>query len=297
MERRELVGGVGATAAMVLVGSSVAAASALVDYPIAGGQALRYGVAAALLFALTRTGLPRVTGGQIVRLVALAASGLAGFNAFLIAAVRETDAANVGVIVGTVPVALALAGPLLEGRPPSPRVLSAAVVVVAGTVAVQWSGGAMSRLGFALSLGALACEAAFSLLAVPLLVSLGPLAVSAYACLFAAPMLLVFGVVLEGEDALPLPSAGEATALGYLAAMVTAAGFVLWYSGVQRLGVDRAGLFAGILPVSALLSAAAIGASAITPLRLVGALAVGLGVTIGMTAPRRGIRTVSKADA
>ena len=41
VERRELIGSLEATAAMVAVGSSVAAATALVTYPIAGGQALR----------------------------------------------------------------------------------------------------------------------------------------------------------------------------------------------------------------------------------------------------------------
>jgi drug/metabolite transporter (DMT)-like permease len=84
-------------------------------------------------------------------------------------------------------------------------------------------------------------------------------------------MLLAFGLLLDGAAVLALPSLQEVAALGYLAAMVTAAGFVLWYSGVDRLGVERAGLFAGILPVSALLSAAALGSSEITPLRLVGA--------------------------
>jgi drug/metabolite transporter (DMT)-like permease len=145
----------------------------------------------------------------------------------------------------------------------------------------------MSLLGLALSLGALACEAAFSLLAVPLLTSLGPRAVSTYACLFAAPILLASGLLLDGAAVVALPSLEEGAALGYLAAMVTAGGFVLWYSGVDRLGVERAGLFAGILPVSALLSAAALGSSEITPLRLVGALVVGSGVTAGMTMRER----------
>lgn len=287
MERREAIGSTEAAIAMVLVGSSVAAVSAVVAYPVAGGQALRYGLAAALLLALANGRLPRITGLQALRLVALAATGLAGFNAFLIAAVREADAASVGVIVGCVPVVLALAGPLLERRAVSPHVVGAAVVVAAGAALVQWNGGEMSLLGLTLSLGALACEAAFSLLAVPLLASLGPLAVSAYACLFAAPMLLVCGLVLDGAGALPLPSGEEASALAYLAAMVTAGGFVLWYSGVERLGVERAGLFGGLVPVSALVSAAAIGAAQITALGLLGVIAVGAGVSGGMAARRR----------
>jgi drug/metabolite transporter (DMT)-like permease len=187
---------------MVAVGSSVAAATALVAYPIASGQALRYGLAGALLVAFARGRLPRLTGRQTVRLLALAATGLAGFNAFLIAAVREADAGSVGVIVGCVPIALALAGPLLERRAVRPRVVAAAVAVSAGAAAVQWAGGSMSLAGVALSLGALACEAAFTLLALPLIATLGARSVSAYACLFAVPLLLAMGLVLDGRGLL-----------------------------------------------------------------------------------------------
>ena len=282
MERRELIGSLEATAAMVAVGSSVAAATALVTYPIAGGQALRYGLAGALLVAVARGRLPRLTLGQVARLLGLAASGLAGFNAFLIAAVREADAGSVGVIVGCVPVALALAGPLLERRAVRSRVVAAAVVVSAGAAAVQWAGGSMSLAGLVLSLGALACEAAFSLLAVPLIASLGPRSVSAYACLFAVPLLLAFGLALDGRDALPLPSLEEAGALAYMAVVVTALAFVLWYSSVERLGIERAGLFASVLPISALLSATVIGASSLTLIGLLGAVVVGVGVTVGV---------------
>ena len=122
MERPELVGSLEATGALVAVGSSVAAATALVAYPIAGGQALHYGLAGALLVAFARARLPRLTRRQTVRLLALAATGLAGFNAFLIAAVREADAGSVGVIVGWVSIALALAGPPLERRAVRPTV-------------------------------------------------------------------------------------------------------------------------------------------------------------------------------
>jgi drug/metabolite transporter (DMT)-like permease len=140
----------------------------------------------------------------------------------------------------------------------------------------------MPPAGFLLSLGALGCEAAFTLLAVPLIASLGTRSVSAYACLLAVPLLLVSGLALDGRDALPLASLEEAGALAYMAVVVTALAFVLWYSSVVRLGVERAGLFAGIVPISALLSATAIGESSLTLVRLLGAAAVGAGVTVGV---------------
>ena len=123
------------------------------------------------------------------------------FNVFVVEGVRETDPATVGVIVGCVPVVLALAAPLLERRPVSGRVLVAGVVVSLGAAGVQWADGGITWLGLGLALGALACEAAFSLLAAPHLERLGPLAVSAYACLFALPLLAGWSLVAGGPGA------------------------------------------------------------------------------------------------
>ncbi len=247
---------------MILVGSSVAASSLVAGYPILAGQAARYALGAAVLAALARGRLPRPRPAEIPRLLALAATGLARFNIFLIGALREAEAGSVGMIVGCVPLALALLGPVLEGRAPSGRVVIGALLVSAGAVVVQWSGGLMSPTGLALSLGALACEAAFSLLAVPLLATLGPVGVSTYACVTAAVMLLAGAVGVGGAAAFRLPTPQEAAAFGYLAVVVTALAFVLWYSGVRRLGVERAGLFAGLVPVAALVTSAAVGAAA-----------------------------------
>jgi drug/metabolite transporter (DMT)-like permease len=164
----------------------------------------------------------------------------------------------VGVIVGCVPIVLALAGPLLAHRAPVARVVAAALVVTVGAAVAQGVGDS-TLAGFLLSLGALVGEALSSLLAVSLLPRLGPVVLSTYVCAMAAGGLGVAAVLVDGDQALPLPSAEEGAAIAYLAVAVTAIAFVAWYSGVQRLGVDRAGLFAGLIPVSTLFCAAAIG--------------------------------------
>jgi drug/metabolite transporter (DMT)-like permease len=270
-----------AALALALVGSLVAAADFVEGYPLSTGQALRYAVAGAVLLVVARGRLPRLDRNEAVGLVALAATGLVLFNLFVIEGVRETDPATVGVIVGCVPVVLAIAGPLLERRPLSGRVIVAAVVVAAGAAGVQWAGGGITAAGLLLALGALGCEAAFSLLAVPHLKRLGALAVSTYACLFAVPMLALWSLLAEGPS-LPVPDAGQAVALAYLAVGVTVLGFVSWYSAVGILGVERAGLFAGVLPVSALVFSAALGVAEFTPGRLGAVAVVALGVTLGV---------------
>jgi drug/metabolite transporter (DMT)-like permease len=280
-----LRGGLLATLALTLVGSLVAASETLEAYPLAEGQFARYLIAAVILVALARGRLPRLTRREAVGLTLLAATGLVLFNFFVIEGVRETDPATVGVIVGCVPVVLAVAAPLLERRPVSGRVLLAGVIVSLGAAGVQWADGGITALGLGLALGALACEAAFSLLAAPHLARLGALAVSAYACLFALPLLAVWSLV-DGGPQLVVPSASELAAIGYLGAAVTTGGFVAWYSAVGLLGVERAGLFSGVLPVSALACAALLGVASVPPARLVAVAVVVTGITLGVKATR-----------
>ena len=300
----------GAAIGMAIVGSSFAVLDTLRDFPQAGGQAVRYAIGATLLLATTRgvrpplvrlalrkgSGRPNwrenAQGGsdppwpgvrQLGRLALLAASGLAAFNLLVMAAEESMDPGSVGVIVATVPVLLALAGPLQDGRRPERRVVGAAVLVAAGAAAVQGLGGELTAGGLAAALGALACEAAFSLLAAPLLAPLGPVAVSAWAAALSVPMLLATGLVLDGPAGLlRVPTVEEALGLAWLAVGVTAIAFVLWYSAVQALGVERTGLLTGVLPVSALVVAALLGTADLTPGRLAGAVLVGAGIAAGL---------------
>ncbi|AIS02268.1 DMT family transporter [Streptomyces glaucescens] len=283
----------GAASAMLLVGTSTAVSATIADYPVFTGQALRYALAAAILLAVAgHRRLPRVrlTARDIGLLIALAATGLAGFNVFLVEATRHAGPAMIAAVVGAVPLVLALVGPLLERRRPAPRSVGAAIVVALGT-AVAAGLGSGSVKGLLLSLGALAGEVAFSLLAVPLLPRLGPLRVAAYPAALSVPMLLAAGLTLDGTASLRLPTPGQAAAFAYLGAIVTAAAFFLWYDALRRLGADRAGLFAGLVPVGALLTTVALGLGHAGPADVTGALLVAAGVAVGMgpRQPRPGV--------
>jgi drug/metabolite transporter (DMT)-like permease len=273
----------GAAAAMLLVGTSAAVSATIADYPVLFGQALRYALAAAILLAVLRHRRPprvRLTRRDLLLLVALAATGLAGFNVCLVEATRHAGPAMIGAVVGAVPLVLALVGPLTERRRPAPRTVGAAAVVALGT-AVAAGLGSGSPQGLLLALGALAGEVAFSLLAVPLLPRLGALRVAAYPAALAVPLLLVAGLALDGPRAVRLPTGAEAVAFVYLGAVVTALAFFLWYDALGRLGADRAGLFAGLVPVGALLTTVALGLGEIGPADVAGALLVGAGVAVG----------------
>jgi drug/metabolite transporter (DMT)-like permease len=285
-----LRGSLGAASAMFLVGTLAAVSSVINHYPLYGGQALRYAVAAAILFAVARAkglGLVRPTPREGLLLLTLTATGLVLFNVCVVQATRHASPTLVGTTVGTVPVVLALVGPLLARSRPSGRVLVAAAVVVAGaTITTGLGKGGLTGLLYAV--GALACEACFSLLAIPLLPKLGPVRVSAYTQAVAVPSLLVAGILADGGGILRTPTAAEAAGLLYLGTVVSAGAFFLWYDALPRLGADRAGLFAGLVPVGAIVTTVVLGLGTPTATDLAGAALVVAGLTVGLVPGRRG---------
>jgi drug/metabolite transporter (DMT)-like permease len=282
---REGWGVAGAIAAPVILGSSVAVSRTLTDYPLLTSQTIRYGIAAIGLWILLRARgmrFPRPDRQAFGLLVLVALTGLVGFNILMLLALREAEPAAVGVVVGCVPILLATIGPLMSCQTPSQRVLAASVIVVAGAAIAQ-GGGATNLKGFVLSIGILICEAGFSLLAVPVLPKLGPHAISFYVCIIAAVMMGVGALIWDGADALPSPSDSELGAIIYLALAVTCAAFIFWYEAISRLGVDRAGLFAGLIPISTLITAVLIGQGNLGVYQVVGVILVAVGVTFGVT--------------
>ncbi len=287
MPGTDLIGWAESVLAMTLVGSSVAASSLLVSYPVLTGQAARYGLAAFLLFALgSRTGrLVRPTRRELGRIFVLATLGLGGFNVFLILALRASDPARVGVVVGAVPLVLAVLGPLQRRDPLRLPLLVAALAAVVGTGLVHGAGQS-SWNGLVMAVGALLGEVAFTLIAVPLLPRLGAVTVSTAGCAIAATQLACLAPLWHGSGWGRRPEPAEALAIVFLAVAVTAIAFVLWYDALARIGAEAAGLSAGLVPVSAVIGSWAIGAVSLEAAQLVGTGVISAAVLMGLVASR-----------
>lgn len=266
---------------MAIVGGSVAVSRALVHAPLFAAQGVRYTIAAAILFAIGRRRVHRPRGREWVWLAAVALSGLVVFNIAVVRGVQHASPAAIGVAVALVPIALAVVGALLEGRRPRQRVLAAAIVVTVGSCLVEGFGNA-SAGGVLWAAVVLCCEAGFTLLAVPVLPRHGPWGVSLHATWMGALVYVVLAVSTEGPGAIGSLSAAQWGAVLFLAVMVTAVAFVLWYAAVSSLGPDRAGLLTGVVPASAALLGVATGAAWPAALAWVGIAVVGGGLTVGL---------------
>ncbi|MGW6685103.1 DMT family transporter [Streptomyces sp. NPDC054961] len=278
---RDLVPGI---VGMALVGSSVTVSRSLVDAPLFGVQAVRYGAAAVLLFALARVARVRIVaprGREWLWLAGIAATGLVLFNLAVVRGVAHAEPAVIAVAVASVPVLLGVLGPLLEGRRPSRRVLLAAPLVVAGAVLVEGTG-RTDAAGVGWAALALGCEAGFTLLAVPVLRRHGAWGVSLHAVWMGAVMLAVLALCVEGPAELASVTAHQWAACGYLAVMVTAVAFLLWYRTVAAVGSGRAGLLSGIAPLAAAGAGAACGSGVPGPAVWLGLAVVVAGLAAGL---------------
>jgi drug/metabolite transporter (DMT)-like permease len=275
--------------ACVLVGTSFSAAHLLSQYPYPMGQALRYGLAAIVLGCMVfvgrsgdreRKALRRLGMHAWLRIIALAATGAVGFNLAILAAERTAAPAVPGVVVGCSPLVVAILAPLLAGRRPLPRIVAAAVLVASGAAVVQGFGHS-DAAALAYSVLALCGEVSFSLLAVPLLGALSPMLLSACICAAATVEAAAVGFVAQGAAAWRTPDAAQAAAILWQALAVTVLAFWWWYTGLRRLGPERAQLFVGLMPVAAAVSAPVLGAGGLGPAQAGGSLLVAAGVVAG----------------
>jgi len=278
------IGVAAAATAMFAVGSGITVSNDLVDYPVFSAQAMRYALAAMILAGGSRVAgrpIPRPRGQDWVWLVSLAATGQALYNVAVVRAVEQAEPAAVAVLIGAVPLVFVVADAIRIRQRPHPGTVVGVLLVVLGAALVQ-GGGRTTLAGVAWSLLALGCEAAFTLLAVPILDRLGPFGVSTHTCWIAAAQLLMVAVVVDQRGAFPALAGEEIFAIGYLAVILTAVAFVLWYSAVQRLGSPVAGLFAGLIPVAAAVTGLVGGLTTIGPAVLGGTVVVGAGIALGL---------------
>jgi drug/metabolite transporter (DMT)-like permease len=275
-----------AAVAMALVGGAVTASTYLTGTALYGPQAVRY-VATAILLVVVARRAPRARIVAPMRaewwwLIAAATAGLSVYNLAVVAALEHAEPTAVATVVSGVPLVLAIGAPIVARRSfPIPLVGAAAVVVV-GAGLVQ-GGGRSDLAGIALSLVALAGEAGFTLLSLPVLARVGAFSVATHTSWIAAAQLALLALITDGRNALSTPSRPVVAAIAYLV-VASAVAFTLWFLAVGRVGGDVAGLAAGIIPVAAIVTGVPLGVATVDGGAVAGAALVVIGLVAGLRA-------------
>lgn len=272
------------TARQLLIGSSLAFArnaalglgcavyGVLTEYPLFTGQALRFGIAAGALYlvAKLRLGrLPHPSGSDTRTIVLLAGPGLVGFSVCLVLASRYAEPGAIGAVIGCAPLVFALAGPAGERRAPAARLVAVAVLAVLGAVVVE-RGGDSTALGLLFAGGALVSMTAVALFGASLLPRIPPSAVTLYAAVAAGMLFAALAPLVDGDEFLRAPAPAELAAICYLGLVLSAADLLAWYAAINRIRLERAGLFLAVVPAMALIGGWVVGTGTVTPQQLGG---------------------------
>jgi drug/metabolite transporter (DMT)-like permease len=217
------------------------------------------------------------------RLVVLALVGHLVYQLCFLGGVARTSVANSSLIFGCTPVMVALLSSLAgHERVPAARWAGAALSV-AGIYVLIGHGLSLSAstfIGDVLMFAAMTCWSVYSVLSKPLLSRHSPLAVTAWS--------MTIGAVLYALVAVPASRAADwgAISLQSWVLMVVSAvfalaiAFLIWYTGVQRIGSSRTAAYSNLTPVVAMAVAAAWLGEPVTTTQLGGAAAILGGVLV-----------------
>ena len=270
--------------AMALVGINVGVGKLLADaMPVATVLALRCALASLVLLPLAGRALLQVPGRAVLlNLLLQSALGTVLYNWALLAGLQRTGALDAGLMLATLPALVAVGARLFLRERLSPRGVAAAVLAGGGMAVLAWGAGGGAQFawtGYALLLLAVCGEAGYVLLAKA---NSGRVAV-----LPAAFWMQAFGALSLAPFAwgtVPSPAIGALLAFHSLTASVAAV--VLWYAGLRRVPGSVAGVFAGLLPLTAGATAVLVLHEPLTLAHVAGAALMLLSMVLA-TAPAR----------
>jgi drug/metabolite transporter (DMT)-like permease len=248
-------------------------------------SAVRYGGAALLFCGLTygRERTLRVRRRDLLLLLVAAAFGIWLNQLSFMYAVKLTTATTVGLILGTIPIFTALIARAFGVERLSRRFWVASIVSFGGVALVAaGSGGGLSGDigGDLLAIATSATWAVYSVAISPLMRTYSPYQISAF-------VLVVGWVALAATAARQLGTQdwGAVGWLGWLSLGFAMLGplvltNVLWFTAIDEVGPSRATLVSNLQPFVAAIFALAILSERITPLQILGGVAIGLGILL-----------------
>ena len=219
-------------------------------------------------------------------ILALGATGLAGFHTLTYHALRSTTAANALLMLSLVPITTVLGCALFWRDWPNGRQMIGSAISIVGAAILITRGDVADVLARGLNPGDLwmllgvLVWTAYSLLLrrrpadLPPSVALAASAAAALA-LMAPPLALLAPTPLAALASLPV-----VLSILYIALVASALAFLLWLRGVAQLGPARAGQFLHLMPVFGTALAFVILGEAPTPAQIAGAVLVLSGLAV-----------------
>jgi drug/metabolite transporter (DMT)-like permease len=246
---------------------------------------LRFGIGSFIFAGITyaREGALRVSRRDIWLLAGAAGLGIYLNQMAFTFSVKLTTASTVALVFGTLPIFVAILAWLTGIERAHMRHWLAVIVSFSGVAFV--AGGGTGELsgdlgGILLALGAAVTWAGFSILIGPLMRRYSPYRISAVVGLAAiVPLAATAAPQLASEDwdAIKLLAWG---ALAYSLVLSFVVTNVLWFTAIDRVGANRASLYANLQPFLGAAFAVVLLSETMTVLQIVGGVVIAVGILI-----------------
>src|SRR5450755_2032530 len=242
--------------------------------------AARFGLAAAILLAVAGRRPPRLRAAFSPRVLASGAIGYGGSVIVQNAGITRTSVTHAALLIGAVPVLVAVIAALWHHTVARPVAWAGFVVSLGGVGLIAGaSGGGATLSGDGLVLVSLLISATFTVAQARLLPGRDPVAVTAVQFLGAALGALAFTLVTEGTPG-PPAGPGPVLAAAALAAAGTLLPFTLFAFGQSRVSAEVAGAFLNLEPLVGALAGVVIFGNPVGPEQVAGGAAIVAGIAL-----------------
>jgi drug/metabolite transporter (DMT)-like permease len=247
---------------MIIVGSNIVAGKLISnDFPLFLAATLRFALASALLLALVlrvEKQFPRIMKRDLFSIVLLSFFGNFLYSILLLYGLQLTSASESGIISGTAPVVTAVLSYMFLHERLGQKKVFGLLLVILGMVIINLSGNTPSGarhsvVGDLLISGSVIGEALWTILGKTVSPKVSPLVLAALTTCFGFLFFLPGGIVQAiGFPLQTLPLSGW-LAVVYYGSVGTVGAYLLWYQGLPKVSASTAGVFVGVMPVSAVI--------------------------------------------
>jgi drug/metabolite transporter (DMT)-like permease len=269
--------------------------SGLADFLPLAFNAVRFGTSSVILLSLLwlRERSLGVRRKDLARFVMLAIIGNTVYQLFFINGIALTTATNSALILATTPIFIVLFGAALDVEKITNRVVQGVVLSFLGVVMIVLGSGRTlaftdaSLLGDLLIVANPICWSVYTVLSKPMLREYSPLKLTTVTmAIGTVPLILVAIPSLTAQN-WGAVSTNAWLSLAFSAVFAIAIGYVLWYTGVSRIGSSRTALYDNLVTVFAVASAWILLSESMSAIQIAGAVLVFVSLYVARRKPHR----------
>jgi len=255
---------------------------ALADFQPLTFNAIRFSTSSLFLLGLLwiRERSIGVQRKDLRRFVLLAIIGNTAYQLFFINGIVLTTATNGALILATTPIFIILFGALLDVEKITSRIIQGVILSFLGVIMIVLGSGNtlafsnQSLLGDLLIVANPICWSIYTVLSKPMLKEYSPLKLTTVTMAIGAVPLVIVGIPSLGQQNWTTISINAWLGLAFSAFLAIGLGYVIWYTGVSKIGSARTSLYDNLVTVFAVASAWILLSESMSAVQIAGAILV-----------------------